>query len=95
MKEADVDPLVLAGADLLVVDDVVAGGAVAALVEFELVSAQSCNGKEKRLFNKTCHGLRILVTKNISFFSAICVRDLTLRDSFAYRISFIRDKPVF
>ena len=45
VKEADVDPLVLAGGDLLVVDDVVAGGAVAALVELELVPAQACNGK--------------------------------------------------
>ena len=47
VKEADVDPLVLAGEDLLVVDDVVAGGAVAALVELELVPAQSCNATAK------------------------------------------------
>ena len=40
-EEADVDPLVLAAADLLVVDDVVAGGAVAARVELELVPAQA------------------------------------------------------
>ena len=47
VEEADLDPLVASGADLLVVDDVVAGGAVAALVELELVPAQACNGKER------------------------------------------------
>ena len=75
MKESDVDPLVLAGADLLVVDDVVAGGAVAALVEFELVSAQSCNGKEKRLFNKTCpRPSNIGHKKYLFFFCNMCKR---------------------
>ena len=43
VEESDLDPLVASGADLLVVDDVVAGGAVAALVELELVPAQACN----------------------------------------------------
>ena len=47
MKVPDRDPLVNPGLGLLVVDDVVAGGAIAVNVELELVPTQACMEFEK------------------------------------------------
>ena len=69
VKESDVDPLVLAGADLLVVDDVVAGGAVAALVELELVPAQSCKSRVK--YSTQAREMSRLLGENSSLTSSI------------------------
>ena len=51
MEVSDVDPLVVAGRDLFVVDDVVPGGAVAVHVEPEVVAAQTWKNKGSMLDN--------------------------------------------
>ena len=52
MKVSDVDPLVVAGRDLFVVDDVVPGGAIAVHVEPEVVAAKAWKHKGSILDNQ-------------------------------------------